>query len=108
MVQPHILASAAAGGDDSININIKKRIHRVYTYINPFRRFNETVKLYMLGFMHMNQFYRNVFLEVQKTEKTKEHYEEFLEPVEELELLKVFSFFVPYKEYVFPHKFITR
>jgi len=108
MIQSHLIDAAASGADDPKNINAKKIAHTIYTYMNPFRRLNETVKLYILGFIHMEQFYRGVFLEVQKTEKTKAHYEEFLEPVEDLELMKTFIFYVPYKAYVFPYNFVTK
>jgi len=108
MIQSHLIDAAAAGADDHKNINVKKIVHTIYTYMNPFRRLNETVKLYILGFIHMEEFYRNVLREVEKTEKTKAHYEEFLEPVEDLELMKTFIFYVPYKAYVFPYNFISK
>ena len=108
LIQAHFNDSAVVGIEDINNVNIKNIVNRIYSYMNPFRRFNEVLKLYIHGFLHMEEFYKNVLKEVKKTEKTKEHYEEFLEPVEDLELLKVFTFFVPYKEYILPYNFVTK
>jgi len=66
MIQFHLLGAAQSGVYDNKNINIKKIVHTIYTYMNPFRRLNETIKLYVLGFIHMEEFYRNVLKEVQK------------------------------------------